>query len=612
MNWRRLLARTVLTAACALLALGPADPAQAHAALIGSAPADGAVVAESPRAVRLWFSEDIAPGLSTTRLLDTDGRVIEGIAAVPGDDPRMLTLDLPALPAGAYALTWRVVAEDDGHPTGGTLVFSVRGTSRAATAAAADATGTAPLDAARRWLWLCLLAGLIGGLAVAGAVLRRAIPADGTDPLAQTVRRADRRVLAVAAICGGLAVVVGAADLAIRSAAGPGPALLLTRWGRFSLLGEGLLCALTAVTFTLVGTAGEPRRRKTRTLWTAAGALAAAAVSVEALRGHAAGLDSYRGLAAVAAAAHILTACVWLGAIAALAAMRWRSGDRTERAALFRACRPPFTRMVLLSAGLIAATGLYHAGQQVASAGDLVSTGYGRVLLAKAVLVTAALVLGLCSSARWRRSAAGHRGAPSASSRLGPGRLLVAEVAVGLLVLLGAAVLGQTAPGRVPEAVPAAPTTGTGTVDDLVVTVALTPNRPGVNGVTVLAASAHRPPPAPIDAVAVEVASGATTRTLRLRPVAPGRYIGAAELRTPGPARLTAVISRGPDRLAVPVDWSVPVGGVREPARGPRLRSIVEPLAVLILAAVIMAALWWSVLSRWRWRLDLDAPDESR
>ena len=132
-------------------ALGSADAALAHASLVGSEPADRAMVAESPQVLRLSFNEPVSP--LTLRLVTADGGVLD-LAEVAAADAT-LTVRLPRpLPQGTHLLSWRVTSAD-GHPVGGSIVFSV---GRATAAPALSVSGLP------RWpLWLAKL-GLYAGL----------------------------------------------------------------------------------------------------------------------------------------------------------------------------------------------------------------------------------------------------------------------------------------------------------------------------------------------------------------------------------------------------------------------------------------------------------------
>jgi copper transport protein len=125
-------------------------------------------------------------------------------------------------------------------------------------------------------------------------------------------------------------------------------------------------------------------------------------------------------------------------------------------------------------------------------------------------------------------------------------------------------------------------------VGDLVVSVSVAPSRPGVNGFTVLAASSRRPPPAPVDGVALTLGRPGEPGRLQLRPIEPGRYFGTGRLDSAGPITITAVIRRAGERLTVTMPWRVlpraapPAVPRQEHGLAPYLNAIA--LCVLLLA----------------------------
>ncbi|MBN8998878.1 MAG: copper resistance protein CopC, partial [Rhizobiales bacterium] len=160
----------VLTAGATLLAtlfaavlwLGSAGPAHAHAALVAVEPADGAVVARAPATFALTFSEPTSPLVLKLVRPDGTGTVLDRFTL------RDSTLDIAApgdLGPGTYVLSWRVVSED-GHPVGGSAVFSIGSPSLrdgAAPQEAADWPLLAAIWAARTVLYAGLFIG-IGGV----------------------------------------------------------------------------------------------------------------------------------------------------------------------------------------------------------------------------------------------------------------------------------------------------------------------------------------------------------------------------------------------------------------------------------------------------------------
>jgi copper transport protein len=539
----------------ALICVAP-RPASAHALLVRSQPANGSTVAVAPDVVRLWFNEEISSEVSTARLVDRSGATVAG--ARVHAEAQILELRVPNLSRGTYGVLWRVLAQDDGHTSSGTVVFSVGASNGALTLTSDGDSSTSLLDTARKWLALGLLAGVVGGLAVAGLVLGRVRPEE------QVAGGARHRLLAGVIGCAALGAVVGLADAVAQAhrlattgrswLATLGDLVVSSRWGHLWLVREAALVTVVAVVVVL-------RRRRARAPAAAAAGLALTLVWVEALGSHAATAGSPRTVAVVSDAIHVLAACVWLGGLAALVVLL-ASPKRRE---LVRAGRAPFAVLMGGSVVAVLATGLYNAGRQVDTIGELTSTSYGRALLIKTGLLGVMLCLGLVSAMRWRS------GTPPVR------RVVAAEAAVGAALLVVVAVLANTPPAR-GGLTGSAGQSRSATVADLFVTVTAAPNRPGSNGVTMVVASSRRPPPAPVSAV--------TLQGVRLAPVGADRYFGTVELTRYGAVPLTAVVERAPERLTVTVPWQV----TGSSGRGRSLAPYVNGLAIAVLVAAGVAA----------------------
>src|SRR5215470_736656 len=624
-------AALVLGAVAATLLL--AQPANAHADLVRSDPPNGSVLAHAPSTARLWFSEEISPKFSSARVVDRAGATLAGSRAQAGaGDPRQLTVELPGLGKGSYGLVWRVLAEDDGHATSGVVVFTVGGGDAAAgtipAVASAGVAGTAatPVGVLLRWLGLCALAGLVGCLAVAGPVLGRARAVSGPGTVAAGVQRARRRLLAVAAGCAAAAAAAGVITLAVEghraAAAGGDRALgqavsdLLTgtRWGHLWLAREAALIALAAVILGIRSRLGEPLTRRSAVRPVVAAALVLAVACAEGLGSHSVALESARAAAVAAYSLHVLTALLWLGALPALVLVLFPRVAGLPPREVVRACRGPFSTLIVISAAVLVITGLYGAGRQVPEPGQLLSTTYGRTLLLKTALLAVVGGLGLANSALLHgRHLAGpgrlvrapRGGAPSR-------RLIIAEALIGAVLLAAAGLLAETAPPRpAAPAVPAAkPLTRDTTVGDLVVSVSTTPNRPGVNGFTVLAASSRRPPPAPIDRVTLKLGRSGESGTLSLRQIEPGRYFGTGRLDSAGPATITAVVRRAGERLTATMPWRVSPRAVPPTVARPeyRLAPYLNAIALCVLVLALIAGALRIVVRRRRRQLDTDSP----
>jgi len=508
----------------------------AHAVLVRSVPGENAVLAQAPQEVRLWFNETISPQFSTARVLDIDGREVSPVSVQtdPGD-PFLLVIKLPPLGNGLYSVNWRVLSEADGHFTAGLLVFAVgEGT---AIEMAGDSETAEPLpwlEIALRWLNFILLALLIGGIGTAWLVL---VTHDETGALASEVEAARGRILALSSWCAGISLLVGMGALAYQlselqaglvestSVLRSGWQFLAgSRWGILWWARQGLLLALLvlllfahrgrrtswdremAAEASLDRPAGRPRG------WPAwmAGSMTFGLALIQAMNGHAAALTPDSGLAIAADTLHLAGAGMWVGGLLALvigfAPALWQ--EKRDPGALLQAGWGHFGRWAVLSLGLLAATGIYSAGRQVASIDALLTSRYGQALIVKMILFAGACSLGLLNGLtlhpRLVVLLARLLGKPNGWQPLPmykiPAFILV-EAGLGLLMFGLAGVLTATPPAHGPRFAPAAqelPKSLSQTVDDLLVTLAVRPNLPGQNVFTVQAISTRRPAPAEV------------------------------------------------------------------------------------------------------------------
>ncbi len=96
--------------------------AEAHAHLVTSTPAEGAVLSAAPEAVVLTFSE----GAQFTAVnIQKGADAKQPIKPLPPPAAPTATVRMPTLSPGSYTLSWRVLS-DDGHVASGTLHFSVK------------------------------------------------------------------------------------------------------------------------------------------------------------------------------------------------------------------------------------------------------------------------------------------------------------------------------------------------------------------------------------------------------------------------------------------------------------------------------------------------------
>ncbi|MGZ8717117.1 MAG: copper resistance CopC family protein, partial [Gaiellaceae bacterium] len=155
------LARTALIATAACF-LAPA-PAWAHASLVRTEPAGGAVLARSPAEVRVVFDDAVRPGPGIAAIRNGGASVLAGRGRVAGT--RTLVVPLRrGLADGDYSVRWSIVS-DDGHLESGVLAFAV-GIGRAPPLAGLSPQATGPTvdSVGARWLFF---AGLLGAVGIA-------------------------------------------------------------------------------------------------------------------------------------------------------------------------------------------------------------------------------------------------------------------------------------------------------------------------------------------------------------------------------------------------------------------------------------------------------------
>jgi copper transport protein len=404
-------------AAFAFLLLGLGG-ALAHASLASVDPADGAVVAEAPAEIRLGFSEIVSP--LVLRLVKPDGSAtnLEDVSFAGN----ALAVALPsALSDGTHVLSWRVVSED-GHPVGGSVVFSI----------GAPSAMPGEIVEAVDWLvrglvWASKLM-LTGGIAfgIGGAF---AIAWFGTG------REAGRNVAGGFVMAGMVAAVLSVGLQGLDALAEPVARLADPHaWetGLGTSLGRTALGLLVASAVAMIAIVLPGRTGRVPALLAILGAGAAVAAS-----GHA-GTAEPQWLTRPMVALHASAMASWIGALIPLGLTLWVAGDGAT-AMLLR-----FSRAIPWLLGVLFVSGGVLAVIQVGSPAGLVSTAYGVVLLVKLAFV--GLLLALAAFNRWRLTPAIGRG--DAAARRALVHVIGVEVLIAVLILGTAAAWRFTPPPR--------------------------------------------------------------------------------------------------------------------------------------------------------------------
>ncbi|MDP9269937.1 MAG: copper resistance protein CopC [Chloroflexota bacterium] len=449
--------RSLLTAASVALAaaIGLAGVASAHALLSSSDPAVGANLLTAPTAVTLTFTEAPDPRLSSIKVLDAAGAsVTAGPAQAVAGAENALRVALKALPKGIYTVSWRTVSSVDGHTAAGSFAFGVGAAPPVGGESEAHAGGESslsPVGVVGRWL---LYAGLIVllGAAFTGTVILAAPPL----------------VSLILAAAGWLAALLGTVVVLADQLGGAGLGLGDV-WG--SSLGTSLLLRVVPLLAGgLVLTELLRRRRPTRPGLIALGLLAAAAMLADAVSSHAAASGAVVFNVAVQWI-HVVAAGTWLGGLLTLLlALRGRPGEASATATR------RFANSATVGIALVALTGVVRGLSEIGPWGNLVSTSFGWLLIAKSALLVALAGLG----------AVNHFGSvPAAGRSLRPLRMVGStELAVGTVVLVLSASLVNLAPPAQAAAAATAPNvvaTGADFGTTLRIRLTATPGTPGFN-----------------------------------------------------------------------------------------------------------------------------------
>lgn len=526
----------VLAALLALFVLvGAAGPATAHATLIGTDPAEGAVLATAPEQVRFTFDEPVRLGEDGVHLFDAEGDELP--AQARSVDAEVL-VDLPdRLDDGTYVVSWRVISTDS-HPVAGSLSFSIGAPSPQVAAVPQDQTG--PTVTALHGVTQAML--YLGLLTSAGLALFLVLFLPDRAGLEQVRRRIRRAVLLTAAVALAGALLLLPVTALYQQGLGLAGLLDAGPWLEQLLSGNGLVALLVTVGLGTVlavlaardGSAVTGARRHL----VLGGALVPLAAL--ALVGH---TRAYGPVPLVMATdmVHAATAAVWFGGLLGLALSLPAMANRGQTAA------STLARFSTAAAGLLVLltlTGTLLGWRILGSWAALVDTSYGVVLLAKLALV--GLVVAVAGWNRYRLLPRLH-GADDYRSRHATAQhlrtavraeaalLVVVVVLTGFLVNRSPEPSAQAATGQAAGASP----TLTATASDVRVVAHVHPQRVGRNTIVVQLQDPTGEPLEPYATPTVSISSEAVDLGPRpLTSIASGTYRLQVVIPTSGPWEL--------------------------------------------------------------------------
>ncbi|MFB7779964.1 copper resistance protein CopC [Streptomyces bauhiniae] len=387
-----------------------AAPASAHAALTGSDPAQGVVVDRAPTQISLTFSEQVAMGDNSLRVLDPKGKPVQSGKPANVSGTTYAVRLHAGLADGTYTVAYQVVSADS-HPVAGAYTFSIGAPSRtvvSSNAGAGAGGGTVGwLYAVGRYLSYAGFIVLAGGAAFVLACWRQGAG----------VRALQRLVvggwLTLTAATLGLLLLRGSytssgklGDVFDLDLLGQ---VLQTKTGA-ALVSRLLLLAAAALFVAVLFGAYARREEEGNTDEDAAaerrdlgfglaigGIVVASGLAASWAMAEHASTGLQPGIAMPVDIVHLLAVACWFGGLTALLVALYRAPTDTP---LGTDAVRRFSRVAFGSVLALVATGVYQSWRQLGSWSAFTDTRYGQLLLIKLGLV--AVMVGLAwISRRW-------------------------------------------------------------------------------------------------------------------------------------------------------------------------------------------------------------------
>jgi copper transport protein len=421
------------------IALTP-SAASAHAVVVRTSPANNSVLASAPGEVIVFFSEPVEMVSAKIRVIAPDDtRADRGTPRIVGKE-----LHIPLrenLINGTYLATYRVISQDS-HPIGGGITFSVGVKSRAPSGSGVSA---GHID---RVVWIALPVARYAGYAGLTLLVGVLLVLQALWPARLSRRNASR----LGWIGLGLVAVSAVLELYLQAPYSSGAGLfgatgddfrtvLGDRFGQAHVVRLGVLAVLAAMLPRVFkAQAGVADR-------VLVAVLGVIGLATWPLAGHP-GSSPVPALTTVADMAHLAAMAVWLGGLTMLSVFLLRQATPREVGVIM----PVWSRWAALAVSVLVLAGTAQALVEVGSFGALFDTTYGRLVIAKVLLLGGVLV-----AANYSRRWVVRHATPRSPDKLAKpsvaavGRLrnaVLVEVAVIAVVMGCTAALVQTTPAR--------------------------------------------------------------------------------------------------------------------------------------------------------------------
>ena len=356
--------------------------ASAHAILESSSPEASALLASSPKEIRLDFDEQVEDTLGDVRVYDSEQREVSKSNTVrSASDASVVTAEVSTLKNGVYVVVWRVVSAD-GHPVTGAFPFEI-GTKSTGTSAALledvlnRTETTSPLG---NPMSILRLLGFLGLILLIGCVsLLWRSPLLGNARVRKTLRYSS------------VSIAVSSLGLLLMQ----GPYTAGKSWGSLFdsfLIGEvmqtrlGLalfiraICAFAWGFIAFTASALVSRRWRIGVIATAVITIATYAASGHQSAG------TLPGIFVPLDMVHLAAISTWVGALLALAVVSKDNNVENEA--------KRFSQMATWSMPVVVVTGVVQGLHLLGGISTITQTNFGKLLLLKTVLVGGVVVFG--------------------------------------------------------------------------------------------------------------------------------------------------------------------------------------------------------------------------
>lgn len=393
----------VAAAAFWFVTAGTAHPVEAHAALVSSNPSNGEQVNRPPARVILNFSEPLERKLTQIKVTDIDGtQVDDGDIEFDDDDPKFASIGVPTLEPGLYIVEFDNVSTVDGHPWSGVFQFIVLNPDGSMPEGAdfdpdligsGGSTGLLPktVDIIAKWIALLSAAVVAGAAFWVFAIARPAAAFLHDEDYRPTVERAEiwytyvsHILLPLAFIAMSILILVTVDRFEVPT--GFVEYLSTIQTGRY----RAVFALMMLVALMCVDIAYLSYNRRVRTAGVGVSTLAVLiALLTFSLTSHG-GTGSGSFWAVSSDYIHLLTSSLWLGMLVMLAPIFYWSRRVLSEETRFLYLANIFDRFSVaagVSVILILASGVFNGLVQLPSWSAWIDTTYGRVLLAKMLLL---------------------------------------------------------------------------------------------------------------------------------------------------------------------------------------------------------------------------------